>query len=593
MIRLVLSAALLTAMPVHAGHNSQIAVSPDSKTVLTANRDNGTVSVVDVASKKALREIPIGRQPESVAWMGNGPKAIATTYLDNAVVVFDAETGKTVHRIETAVEPYGVVVDKAGKRAYVTNEYPAHVTVVDLEKNAVERTIPVGPFVRGIALLADESRLLVTHYYSAAVSAVDLASGTVVDVWKPQNSTDNLARQIAVHPTKPFAYLPHLRSRVTQAHGAGSIFPYLVALDLVPEVSGKSRRHPVAMDQFNGVRVTCNPWEVAVHPDGDRCYVVYAGTNDLNICSIVDDGQTYLEPPRGRSLIRVGKNPRAVACSPDGKSVFVLNALDFALAVYDAEDFRLRGTVKLCQPIQSKEIIRGMQLFNLAEEPMSRLRWISCSSCHPDGDHDGRTWRQPEGMRRTQHFFGMSRTAPLHWSADRDELHDFEHTIRGPLMQGDGLLDGTLPAALGAKLAGRSADLDALAAYCNSLEPPLSPHTLKGGNLSDAAKRGKALFESEATGCATCHSGPDFTDRKMHDVGTGRGDKFEKIGFTYDTPSLLRTYRNLSWLHDGTASSLDAVLTNNPGDKHGKTSHLTKDQRSDLVEFLKSLPYYE
>jgi len=194
-------------------------------------------------------------------------------------------------------------------------------------------------------------------------------------------------------------------------------------------------------------------------------------------------------------------------------------------------------------------------------------------------------------MRRTTHFFGMSRTAPLHWSADRDEVQDFEHTIRGPLMQGSGLLSGKLPPPLGEPLAGRSKDLDALAAYCNSLEAPLSPHNAAGGKLTDAAKRGRTLFHSEKTGCATCHSGPDFTDKKRHDVGTGRDDKFEKLGYEYDTPSLVRTYRNVSWLHDGSATSLEAVVAKNPGDKHGRTSHLTADQRAELVAFLKSLPF--
>jgi len=585
----VLVTISLAALTVEAG-NSLIAVSNDGKTVLVANRDNDSISVVDVAARKVVREIPVGRQPESIAWVGGGPRAIVSCYLDNEVAVVDTETGKSV-KIPTPLEPYGVVVEKSGKRAFVTNEYPGLVSVVDLERPSIVSTIKVGPFVRGLALSNDERVLYVTHFYSGAVTAIDLASRAIIDVWKAQSPSDNLARQIAVHPTKPFAYVPHLRSRTTQSHGAGSIFPYVAVLDLVPPEPEKRRRHPVAMDQFNDSQVTCNPWEVALHPDGKKCYVVYAGTNDLNICNIVDDGQTYLERPSGRSLFNVGKNPRAVACSPDGNQVFVLNAIDFALAVYNAEPFRLQATIKLCTPKLTAEVIRGKELFNLADNPMSRLSWISCSSCHPDGDHDGRVWKQPEGMRRSTHFFGMSRTTPLHWSADRDEVQDFEHTIRGKLMQGSGLLDGRLPDALGERLAGKSADLDALAAYCNSLESSLSPHTLPGGKLSEAAKRGRNLFYSERTACATCHSGPDFTDRKRHDVGTGRGDKFEKVGFEYDTPSLVRAYRNLSWLHDGAADSLEAVLTNNPGDKHGRTSHLTKEERADLVEFLKSIPF--
>jgi hypothetical protein len=35
----------------------------------------------------------------------------------------------------------------------------------------------------------------------------------------------------------------------------------------------------------------------------------------------------------------------------------------------------------------------------------------------------------------------------------------------------------------------------------------------------------------------------------------------------------------------------EVLTTQNKGDKHGKTSHLQKDQVDDLLQFLKSLPY--
>src|SRR5207237_7297430 len=104
-------------------------------------------------------------------------------------------------------------------------------------------------------------------------------------------------------------------------------------------------------------------------------------------------------------------------------------------------------------------------------------------------------------------------THPLHWSADRDEVQDFEYTIRSRLMQGAGLLRGPMkpkqpfqPTELDEHLAGRSKDLDALAIYCNSFEFTLSPHIPAPGKLSPAAERGKGLFFSKEVGCAACHS---------------------------------------------------------------------------------------
>ena len=93
-------------------------------------------------------------------------------------------------------------------------------------------------------------------------------------------------------------------------------------------------------------------------------------------------------------------------------------------------------------------------------------------------------------------------------------------------------------------------------------------------------------------------SGPYYTDSslqkpfKLHDVGTGADDPTEKMGPKYDTPTLLGVYRTAPYLHHGKAKTLRDVLTTcNKEDKHGKTSHLKKDELDDLVAFLKSLPY--
>ena len=117
------------------------------------------------------------------------------------------------------------------------------------------------------------------------------------------------------------------------------------------------------------------------------------------------------------------------------------------------------------------------------------------------------------------------------------------------------------------------------------------------GRLTPAAERGKAVFLSAATKCATCHSGPYYTDSRLekpynlHDVGTGDAAG-EALGPKFDTPTLLGVYRSGPYLHDGRAKSLrDVLTTQNRGDKHGATSQLAAGQTDDLVEFLRSLPY--
>ncbi|HZY86233.1 MAG TPA: hypothetical protein VFE78_15475, partial [Gemmataceae bacterium] len=204
--------------------NSLMDVSPDGKRLLVANADNGTVSVVDTAARKVLHEIPVGDKCEGVTWVGNGPLAAVTVYREDRVVFLDAAAGKVVEKLAVPNEPYGIVATKDGTRLYVTHEYPGVVSEIDTATRKVLRQMKAGSMVRGLALSPDEKRLYVTEFYTAALHALDRASGKVVDSWRG-HSTDNLCRNVVLHPRRPKAYLSHIRSKIEVIDGSGSIFP--------------------------------------------------------------------------------------------------------------------------------------------------------------------------------------------------------------------------------------------------------------------------------------------------------------------------------------------------------------------------------
>ncbi len=585
--------AAAAALPLWAGQsNSLMDISHDGSLLACSNRDSGTVTLIDLPSLEKRCEIRVGQHPEGVSFLGHSHRLAVAVYGSDRVVFCDADTARQVGATDVFDEPYGVVSSPDGERLFVTLDYPGRVVEIETASFSVVREIPAGRFVRGIALAPPENRLYVTEYYSAVVKAIDLETGLIVDQWKGA-STDNLLRQITLHPRRPKAYLPHLRSRVTSVHGSGSIFPYVSVVDTIAG-DGK-RRKRIPMDAFRGNLVTANPWEIALAPDGKRAFVVFAGTNDMFACDVIDDDYRELGYAR---YVRLGANPRAVRVAPDGRTVFIYHALDFEVVAFDADTCQEQGRVAITENPLGDEQLVGKKLFYAALQPMVGRRWISCASCHPDGEPDGRTWHNPEGLRNTQSLAGMAWTHPIHWSGDRDEVQDFEHTIRGPLMQGRGLLAGRLNPPLGQPNKGLSESLDAIAAYSNSHAVRLSPHS-KGG-LSAAARRGRTIFASPRTGCSRCHNGPFYSDSRpgpaadivRHDVGTGHQDPTEKMGPAYDTPTLLGIYRTAPYLHDGRATTLIEVLREqNPDDKHGVTSHLSDDEITDLVAFLKALPY--
>ena len=243
------------------------------------------------------------------------------------------------------------------------------------------------------------------------------------------------------------------------------------------------------------------------------------------------------------------------------------------------------------------QVLKGKQLFYDARDfRLASDGYLSCASCHNDGGHDGRVWDLTgfgEGIRNTIDLRGRSGTGHglLHWTANFDEVQDFEGQIRS-LAGGTGLMTDASFAAtqdtLGAPKAGLSADLDALAAYVSSLATfQNSPYRNADGSLTADATAGKSLFTS--AGCTQCHGGSSFTDspsRLLHNVGTIKPASGQRLNATLngiDAPTLRDAWKTAPYLHDGSALTLqDAIRQHNTGT-------LSESQIAQLASYIQQI----
>jgi cytochrome c peroxidase len=136
--------------------------------------------------------------------------------------------------------------------------------------------------------------------------------------------------------------------------------------------------------------------------------------------------------------------------------------------------------------------------------------------------------------------------------------------------------------------------LRALLEYQLTLRAPTAP---RGSFDKGAARRGKHLFRNEAQ-CAACHRSPNFTDVLrgpkpnepfLHDpaeVGMDPAYAARTATGKYRTTPLRGLLQHAPYFHDGSAADLLAVV--NHDDRHFGLN-LTAAQKSDLVEYLKSL----
>ncbi|MBI1360955.1 MAG: c-type cytochrome [Alphaproteobacteria bacterium] len=158
---------------------------------------------------------------------------------------------------------------------------------------------------------------------------------------------------------------------------------------------------------------------------------------------------------------------------------------------------------------------------------------------------------------------------------------------------------------------------EALAAFERTLTSRSAPYDRWRASEADAlpanAQRGAALFAGKTFNCASCHSGPDFTDtteasadpsRAFHNIGESGAalsdaGLYETTHRTADagrfrTPSLRNVALTAPYLHDGSAATLEDAIAahyrNTPGRDAalGATAPNTA-ETDDLIAFLQSL----
>jgi DNA-binding beta-propeller fold protein YncE len=613
----------VTFEPSHSPEQSStLDMGPDDRAVVVSPDSDELITVVRRGESFSLGvRVPTCARPRTVAWWGS--QAVVACQGDDTVAVHDLDAGtyETV-QLPWGSRPFGVVVQ--GNTAYVSLQGPGAVAEVSLGgMPAHVDTVPAVDDARGIAVLPD-GRLGVTRWRSpdeeGQLVLLDPDSGAreaVALQFDPQVASDTEAggvpsylAQLLISPIGDLAAVPSLQANIDHGtHINGEPFTFETTLRGVVsylDVAGGLTEDFTRRRHFDNRGLLSAG---VFSRRGDFLFLAARGSR------AVERVDTFTGAQAG-AILDVGFAPEGLALTADDRYLYVEAFMSRAVVVYDVTSFAQLPEPVATIPIVeqeplSAEVALGKRLFNDAfDVRLSKDSYMACAHCHLDGEADRRTWDftdRGEGVRNTITLLGHRGAAqgPMHWSANFDEVHDFENDIRGPqsgmgLMSDDDFDSGTRSHPLGDAKAGVSADLDALAAYVTSLSAyPRSPHREADGQLTAEAEAGRVLFESPALGCTTCHAGPDMTDSTfvapgeplLHDVGTLTAASGQRLGGPLegiDTPTLRGLWNSPPYLHDGSAASVLTVI-DSAGDLHGTTAALTETERGQLAAYLLSL----
>src|SRR3546814_14972712 len=110
-----------------------IAVAPDNRTAYTANIGSGTVSVLDLAEGKKLRDLAVGGKPEGLALTKGGRELWVGDLDAPRVSIWDTATAKKI--AEQPADPVAirVLASPDGKLVATSNIASGTISLFDAE----------------------------------------------------------------------------------------------------------------------------------------------------------------------------------------------------------------------------------------------------------------------------------------------------------------------------------------------------------------------------------------------------------------------------------------------------------------------------
>jgi YVTN family beta-propeller protein len=256
------------------------------------------------------------------------PKTEDGDRAEDGIAVIDLKSKKLVKKLPTGTDPEEFAVSPDGKRIYVSNEDAATASVLNVADGKVEAVLKVKDEPEGVAFSPDGKFVYVTCETKGEVFVFDTTMNKPGGGERGEpagGSPPKLVAEIAVGGRpRTVCFLPDGSKAFIPSESAGTIR----VIDTTSYKITETIRLP------DGSRPMC----VLMSKDGKKLFVSTgrAGT----VC--------VLDPAAGKvlSTIKVGQRPWGLALTPDGKKLFVANGPSDDVSVIDLDAAKEVGRLK-------------------------------------------------------------------------------------------------------------------------------------------------------------------------------------------------------------------------------------------------------
>lgn len=187
------TAKVLDTVPTGQAESHMFAITSDGKTAYTANVGPGTVSVIDLKTKKAKKIIAISPHTQRISISPDDKWVFTSDQTKPQLVVIDAHKNEVVKRVDLPGTGYGSDVTPDGKLLIIAIPRKHQVAAVDLNTFTVTKTVDVPKSPQFVLVRPDGKVAYVSCDASKQVAAIDIDTFKVDNLINAGAGADGLA----------------------------------------------------------------------------------------------------------------------------------------------------------------------------------------------------------------------------------------------------------------------------------------------------------------------------------------------------------------------------------------------------------------
>lgn len=160
---------------------ADLTITPDGRTLISANADSNTVSLVDTSSLIETATIPVGEGPISLLMDPSGRRVFVVNSLSNTLSVVDIGSAKVAATIAVESRPIKAQFNRNGDRLYIVHQGSPYVIILDPRSLTTIGRYYIGMGISAFKIDTQTDLLYTGNVFEPQVTVYDPVSFVSID----------------------------------------------------------------------------------------------------------------------------------------------------------------------------------------------------------------------------------------------------------------------------------------------------------------------------------------------------------------------------------------------------------------------------